>query len=1541
MDPLSIAASIAGLLTLSGAIISHGYAHISKAKGNRTEFNQLLSEVSSLAGLLHVLQQQHATHGGTDVPLIRVPGETAETWKVTLERCQTTLNEIKSLIDSLASANAVRLMIRGVSLSNKVASLLNQAERYKTLFALCLQLQNNADSNTSIQLNNEVLVLLQQLRVSQESFWEHAKLKELAESRTKIRDWLGTTTEALHDEIVGARVVGSCQWLVDRHEFNHWLTADGFSGFWLTGNQGSGKSFITSNVIGAIEGILADNELILYHYCRFSHSGASSSQQVIAAIMAQLWEQLPQTSPIPEPLRKAADRFRCPSKVKMTKLSEVFFDLCQDFSRIFIVIDGLDELGDRGGILKLLDALPASTPTFKVFVTSRPEDDLEHTFHPYLTVALKPSDVLSDMKAYALRELEVLGIEDEQSDEPNIAQQLVERSQGMFLWLACQIDHLSRIRTAITTEVITALPQGLERTFEDVLLRLEEEDLALSLEILRVITFSAWPLSLAEVVEAVAVSTHTKNITQLRRNSLRRHSDVFHLCGSLVRRSELTGGITLAHYSVKEFLLCPCLAKGRRNFFHLEEQSSHKLMVDKCTRYLSMTDPTSEAFRRHFSQPLESLYIGSETDYPGQLAFLKYASSHLSTHLSQLDPDSFQEIWPSLNDFLRHPGGCFETWRTGLEYIHGAYRFPQGAGPIHMAASLGLKLLLTALLEADSALITLRTSDGRTPLHIALENHQDGIVELLMPNPPKDRVDAAEFQSPMSLKDERGRTALHTAIETGNEAVVVQLVTAGADVNATQDDGRTPIFVAVENRWELLAAFLSELADPHQFLPDGRSLLHVAAETGSFVWVAELLQCHKEPLLNSQDKNGWTALHYAVDRQRLRVVSVLVEAGCSIVAWDRKYWTPLHSAIHRQNLESAKLLLIADWTDRAVLPPPQPSLPSRQLDPESSDQTVEGPGAQSNDDDLDERLALLTLGNGQHDSVSTYPGIEGRRDDTADIDSNILKLPFEPSPSRTGKYPDAPFGPNHRKYHRRLKYTSSPRRVDEELLGPIGIAAISSYTEGMELLLQFVEKLEESDLICDGDFEIALSSKNAQIITMLFKMYDAFDEVLAHLLLEIPVDSVLDETLRSVISTKEVYDKYFQDALVGPLVGRKTDLVQRIIQVWPDPSDEMKHRALRSRPELLKTFLENNLGLPIALLENAPGYPEPFLHHLIQKQEFDCIRQLVKCPGISIEIRNARGETPLLALAENPSGPSKSAGTSARLSLADLLLSSLGADAHARDENSRGLCHKCARTGDDQFLERVLKVPDMDITSRDKNNRSPLLLAVESGSVRSIELLLKHLQQTESPRLGCERIIDAMEYANMRSAPLLRSMVARPERNVAIVTALITAEETAFDQLKPSRQDDLLALRTAFYIEALTWSIECDFKDGFSFLLPKIPRAALTSRTSMDGDTIYHVSAAVPSTDYLKTILQASEGHRDASIKTLMMKNTEKQTPMDIVIKNKFEYKFSMLLHYGVRLADDQREEAEKNGFWMTLVDSLDLKASSRPTASNRSNGDR
>ena len=66
----------------------------------------------------------------------------------------------------------------------------------------------------------------------------------------------------------------------------------------------------------------------------------------------------------------------------------------------------------------------------------------------------------------------------------------------------------------------------------------------------------------------------------------------------------------------------------------------------------------------------------------------------------------------------------------------------------------------------------------------------------------QDGVAAANLLAALDAADDEGKTALSCAAEEGHEAVVRELVEAGADVNKADDDGRTPLYIAAHKGHE-------------------------------------------------------------------------------------------------------------------------------------------------------------------------------------------------------------------------------------------------------------------------------------------------------------------------------------------------------------------------------------------------------------------------------------------------------------------------------------------------------------------------------------------------------------------------------------------------------------------------------------------------------------------------------------------------------------------------------------------------------------------
>lgn len=119
--------------------------------------------------------------------------------------------------------------------------------------------------------------------------------------------------------------------------------------------------------------------------------------------------------------------------------------------------------------------------------------------------------------------------------------------------------------------------------------------------------------------------------------------------------------------------------------------------------------------------------------------------------------------------------------------------------PLHMALSDGDESLIRAVLEAGAD-ANARSEFGTPALIAAIEGGLPvGIVELLL-----------QRKADVAVRDRSESTALHAAVRARDLAIVRRLIAAGADVNAEQSNGETPIQTARYNGApdEIVAALL-------------------------------------------------------------------------------------------------------------------------------------------------------------------------------------------------------------------------------------------------------------------------------------------------------------------------------------------------------------------------------------------------------------------------------------------------------------------------------------------------------------------------------------------------------------------------------------------------------------------------------------------------------------------------------------------------------------------------------------------------------------
>lgn len=729
-------------------------------------------------------------------------------------------------------------------------------------------------------------------------------------------------------------------WYLQDDTFRSWEAASASKRtLWCSGNPGAGKTVLASFLVAELRQRHARSNATTtaIFYCNYKpqERHEQTSTDIIRCLCRQLLEKHPGLRFRVEHYKDLMENGES-SKEQEEEADEksLMRDLLLHFDQSFIIIDGLDECGDRERtkLIRQLYAVLDETPGMRLLVTSRDNQNYLFPDTLHMAIVAKGEDIENYIRVRMENIDPLSALADVSPDEQvYVLKKVAERSLGIFLLVKGHMDALEECERKDTLRMKTKnLSGNVEEIYNDAWARIvdqREDRRNIGMSALLWVVRAKRVLRCDELLHAVAAST-SEETDDFNDDAIATEKLLVASCGGLIMINPDTKFVTI-HQSLQEYF-----EDGKRKtmLFPGAEQEMAKI----CLKYLR--------FQR-FAQG----HCRSQEEWNQRLSknrFLEYAAQSWGWHVQTIDEASILvdvlglllsnahlacaaetlARAPVVTDRVGGPGWMLPQFR--LNYF--SHRDIPIMPPLHLAAYFGLKKTVRALLDKGHD-INERADSGRTAISVASMVGQKDTVRLLLdrgadPSIASDvcnltplhsaasannirvvqmLVDSDRRKDLVDRRDFHGRTALHDATARGHKDVVSVLLKAGADpLIATSGDQDEETAMHMAARMRKRKGIISKLFNA----PKGGAAslqartrrwkdlpIHKASTWGNPNGIKLLLDLGTP--IESRQGTQRTPLHLACRWGRPQAVKVLLDRGADITAREVNDRTPLHIAL--------------------------------------------------------------------------------------------------------------------------------------------------------------------------------------------------------------------------------------------------------------------------------------------------------------------------------------------------------------------------------------------------------------------------------------------------------------------------------------------------------------------------------------------------------------------------------------------------------------------------------------------------------------------
>ncbi|EED16283.1 skeletrophin, putative [Talaromyces stipitatus ATCC 10500] len=666
-------------------------------------------------------------------------------------------------------------------------------------------------------------------------------------------------------------------------------------------------------------------------------------------------------------------------------LQKILQDIVSDseLEVLYFIIDGLDQCGPHlPAVVRLISDISTSVNKeaasrgakfrLRCIISDRGSKIVRDKLLPQHIIDM-PKDNRHDIDKVTEKKIKDIQDYREFSDDvlKSTIDLLKESCKGMFKWLSLVLEDLSTWDGAWTEikvkERLHNIPSDVATYYKTMLERQQRDSVSTLRTLLTWMYFACRPLTLQELNAALTLQekTYTCGVsTDEEIDALQRRIE--NSWGALFLVHD--GTVHLSHQSVKDFLSDVFSDEGAKEYegYGMSRSDAHRQMAATCLRYLQISD----VYKREVPKPPvnnngmidETQLITVKEKYLEGFPFLQYTVEFLGHHLRESRIQEETDV-PGMKEFFSADSAALLSWvrsydllkrwasgkysgfssSTSLLFVAARLNLPwlanrattwrsigslpvdvrtpdmSGWSAIHLAADSGAAEMVAWLLE-NNAYVDAETMGyshpGRTALHFAASKRSDAgpqMVQKLLEGGAKATAQTRQG----------GNTPLHYAVDGRSVATVQALLASGADANATNGSGITPLHkaVAIPGLEELVEAMLKGGADPNKKTSIGtvsaaralvslkvsrnmwqnrydanvsQSALHIAAKAKDAERTVEVLLQRGGADPNCRDGAGRTALHVAVVRPDAEAITkLLIDSRIDVNAQDMDGKTPL------------------------------------------------------------------------------------------------------------------------------------------------------------------------------------------------------------------------------------------------------------------------------------------------------------------------------------------------------------------------------------------------------------------------------------------------------------------------------------------------------------------------------------------------------------------------------------------------------------------------------------------------------------------------